>query len=404
MPAIAKILPKGSCLPDYRGGSIVNLLASIIRSRGGRSPYRELRGLPARSLARCRNVVYLVVDGMGEEQLARHLAAGGGKGFLARHPRRVITSVFPATTAAAVTTFATGAAPAEHGILGWHLHLPDLGMVSTILPSVTRTGSPMAHPEFDLGEYLRLPGYLDSARGRRELISWRYIPGSRYSRAGGKWTKRRSYSTLAGMERQIAAFARGRGRGVAYAYWPEYDTLCHAHGCRHRGPERHLGRIDRSLARIVRRLRGMSTALIVTADHGLVDAPRGARVDLRDVPGLFRCLAMLPSGDARAVHCFVRPSKVRKFRSVVFQRLEKACVCVPGRQLLAAKVFGTGRAHPALEGRVGDFVLIAKGGYTFNSSLPGATPEFNEANHGGLSRAEVLVPLYVVPCDGGGGR
>ena len=39
------------------------------------------------------------------------LYQGYGQRFFARHPHRRITTVFPATTAAAVTTFDTGSLP-----------------------------------------------------------------------------------------------------------------------------------------------------------------------------------------------------------------------------------------------------------------------------------------------------
>ena len=113
----------GFYLPDYDGGSILNLMSSLILSHGGRSPHPELKGLPARALAEREKVVFLVLDGLGWMQLERHLKAGKGRLFFAARPVQSISTVCPATTAAAITTFSTGASPAEHGVLGWHLHL-----------------------------------------------------------------------------------------------------------------------------------------------------------------------------------------------------------------------------------------------------------------------------------------
>lgn len=388
---------RGACaMPDYGGNSILNLMASVIRSRGGRSPHPGLACLPARGLRSHRKVVYLVLDGLGELQLREHLAAGRGCAFFARHPHDVLTSVFPATTAAAVTTFATGASPAEHGILGWHLNLPDLGLVSTILPAITRTRTPIAPPDFRLGAYLRLPRYIETARPSRHLLSWGHIPASRYSRAGPRWTHRRSYHSPGGLARAILAFARLPGRGLAYAYWPEYDSLCHGKGCASRAASRHFRTLDTMLARLARRLAGTGTLLLVTADHGLVDAPPDRRVDLREVPGFLDCLATLPAGDARQVHCFVRPDRQRRFVTIVRHRLARACRLIPGAVALREGWFGPGRPHPALAGRCGDFLLIAREDYAFATSLPGATPDFNAANHGGLSGREMLVPLYAI--------
>lgn len=384
-------------LPDYRGGSLVNLMASIIRARGGHSPHAELKCLPARRLRQARKLVYLVLDGLGERQLQRHLAAGQGKAFFFSHPRAVISSVFPATTAAAVTTFATGASPAEHAIIGWHLNLPDLGLVSTILPAITRTRSPMAAAKFNLGKYLKLPRYMESVKGGRHLLSWGHIPSSRYSLAGPKWTRRAAFRTLRGMEREILRFARSPGRGLAYAYWPDYDSYCHEVGCAGRKTRRHFDVLDAAMARLQRGLAGTGTTLVITADHGLVDAAPKHRVELRDVPGFLDCLATLPSGDARQVHCFVRAGRERDFRAVVRRHLRAACRVLPGRTLLAEGWFGPGRPHPALAARCGDYVLLARDDYAFGTSLPGVKPEFNEANHGGVSEDELRIPLFVVP-------
>jgi hypothetical protein len=134
--------------PDYAGGSLVNLMASLIRSRGGRSPHRALAGLPPSALRPYSKVVLLLLDGLGANQLHAFVTRGKGRQFFARHPWQIITTACPATTAAVVTTLATGASPAEHAILGWHLNLPDLGMVGTLLPFITRTNSPIAPPVF----------------------------------------------------------------------------------------------------------------------------------------------------------------------------------------------------------------------------------------------------------------
>lgn len=389
-------LPSSIRLPEYNGNSILNLMSTVIRARGGLAPHRELAALPAAELKDARKVVYLVLDGLGASQLREHLGGGHGMEFFARHAHDIITSVFPATTAAAVTTFATGASPSEHAIIGWHLNLPDLGLVSTILPAITRTRTPVAPPDFNLKAYLSLPCPIETAGQTRVLLSWGHIPASRYSNAGPRWHRRIAFQTVAGMARAIVSFARSPGRGLAYAYWPEYDSLCHEYGCGHRKVALHFARLDKMLAGLTRALAGTGTTLLVTADHGLIDAPPAHRVELRDVPGLLACLATLPAGDARQVHCFVRPSMEPQFLSIVRHRLGKACFLVQGKEAIRCGWFGPGKPHPALSMRCGDYLLIARGNYAFGTRLPGQESDFNEANHGGISAREMLVPLFTV--------
>src|SRR5690242_878864 len=133
------IAPTHAKRPDYAGGSIVNLIASISNTLGasdtGSVPLRgaELsRGFEAR-----RRIVLLVIDGLGHRQLLMHAPA---RGALRAHLRGSMTSVFPSTTATAITTFLTGLAPAQHGITGWHMWFPEQSLVGAILPYRTRIG------------------------------------------------------------------------------------------------------------------------------------------------------------------------------------------------------------------------------------------------------------------------
>lgn len=383
--------------PDYNGGSLVNLMASLIRGRGGRSPHRLLRGLSTAQIKSHQKVVLLLIDGLGTNQLHRFILNGRGRQFLALHPWQKITTACPATTAAVVTTLATGASPAEHAILGWHLHLPDLGLDGTILPFVTRTGTPIAPPEFNLEKYLALPAPLATMRGRRVLISQGHIPASRTSLAMPWWTQRHSFENLDGMLRQLRAFARSAGRAFAYAYWPTYDSLCHEYGPRGRVPAQHLAEIDAFLAKTRRALAGTGTLLLVTADHGHMQTRTG--IDLAEIPGFYDTLATLPSGDARMAQCFVRPSRRKEFlRLTRTAPLLGACACVAQSDLLRSGILGPGKPHPALANRLGDYILFAAPGQAFlypPALAPGQ--KVKRGNHGGLSADELDVPLYAIP-------
>ncbi len=386
----------GFHFPDYRGGSIVNLLSSIIHALGGVSPHPRLKAVDPRVFKGVSRIVYLLLDGVGYNQLSRFMAAGGGGRFFSRHPFERITTVFPSTTAAAVTTLSTGATPAEHGVLSWHLHLPDLGLVGAVLPGTTLMGTPLAGDDFNLKRYLGLPSYISPVRRHKRLLSFGALGQSAYSNAGTRWNGYGAYRTLAGMERQTVGFARQGGRGVAYVYWPLYDTLCHRQGVHARKTRLHLAEIDASLGRLSSRLAGTGTLLLVTADHGVVDAPPPRRIDLAAVPGLLDCLALLPAGDARQVSCFVRPGRVGRFHDVVARHLAEASVCITGEELLESGLLGPGRPHPSLRGRVGDYVLLARDDYAFRVTASLTKARVHVGTHGGLSADEVYVPLYAL--------
>ena len=93
--------------PDYSGGGLVNLMASLVVGRGGLARHPLLSSLDAKALADATNVVLFIVDGLGDGYLRRR----GAGGELARRRRGAMTSVFPPTTASAITTSYTGCTP-----------------------------------------------------------------------------------------------------------------------------------------------------------------------------------------------------------------------------------------------------------------------------------------------------
>ncbi|MHB9103024.1 MAG: alkaline phosphatase family protein, partial [Sulfuricella sp.] len=122
-------------LPDYDGGSIVNLMASIESACGGNPRYPALRAVPPAEIAGARNLILLVIDGLGYDCLAQSQA-----GALRNRLRAKITSVFPSTTATAITTFLTGLAPQQHGLTGWFTYFREIGSVAAVLTFQPRHG------------------------------------------------------------------------------------------------------------------------------------------------------------------------------------------------------------------------------------------------------------------------
>src|SRR3954471_18794709 len=165
-------------LPNYAGGSLVNLIASLVAARGGVARHRELDLMPARELSDARNVVLLIVDGLGD----RYVRQRGAGGELARRRRGALTSVFPSTTASAITTSYTGCTPLEHGLTGWFTYFGQAGCVAAALPFRSRgdlallsTRGVTAETIFDT------PPFFPTLAARSIVVSYRDIIDSHYN-------------------------------------------------------------------------------------------------------------------------------------------------------------------------------------------------------------------------------
>src|SRR5262245_51182342 len=187
--------------PDYSGGGLVNLMASIVAGRGGAPRHPLLASLSKEEVSRATNVVLLIVDGLGDQYLMRR-AAGGE---LARRRRGAITSVFPPTTASAITTSYTGCTPFEHGLTGWYTYFGAAGCVGAALPFRSR-GDNLSLSQRGVtpqSTYIR-PSLFSALPVRSIVVTYRSIIDSEYNVRHCEGAERLAYDRLDELVTQVA--------------------------------------------------------------------------------------------------------------------------------------------------------------------------------------------------------
>jgi len=383
-------------VPDYGGGSIVNLVASVVEACGGERRHPPCRDLAPAQLAEARHVMLLVVDGMGLNVLERHAADGA----LRAHLRAPMTSVFPPTTASAMTSLLTGLTPAEHALTGWFTYFREIGCVAAPLPFRPRFGGGrLSAAGVEAGRLFHAPGAFDAVPRRFHALLPGRLAESDYTRAHAARAERHGFDSLAGLFEAAAERLRaaGRERTFVYAYWPDLDALCHEHGAASETVGAHLGAIDAAFARFLAVARETGTAVVATADHGFVDTDAESRIELDDHPELAGTLLLPLCGEPRAAFCYVRAAARERFEGVVRARLGALCDPVPSAALVERGLFGPGPAHPRLAERIGDWTLLMKGRAVIRDRVPGERAFVHVGVHGGTSEEELMVPLVLAP-------
>lgn len=382
-------------VPDYRGGGIVNLMTTLALACGGDSgAYPPLEALPAEGLARARNLLLLVIDGLGYEYLAQRWPAS----TLARNMAARITSVFPSTTASAITTTMTGAAPQQHALTGWHMYFRELDAVAVVVQFRTRSdGRSLAALGAQPAALFDHTPFFDRIALPAHVVSPQRIIDSEFNVAHCGGARRHGYNTLAQFFEAIAALiADGEGRKFIYAYFPELDTLAHRHGAASPQVADEFHAFDRAFARFLERARGTGTAIIATADHGLIDSPRERLIELDDHPALAETLALPLCGERRVAYCYVHRHQRAQFEAYVAERLGHCAMLTRSDSLIAQGYFGLGEPHPRLAERIGDYALVMKDDYTIKDWLPQEKRHAQIGVHGGMSAEEMYVPLIVM--------
>ncbi len=380
--------------PDYHH-SLVNLLASVEQGLGGTPGlYAPLASLPPPQIAAARRVVLLVIDGLGYEYLQTQAAC------FPDWQRDVLTSVFPSSTAPAITSMMTGVAPQQHAITGWFMYLRELGTMATILPFRSRIGTA---PLDKLGVHI------DSVMGGSSIFNRLKVPSdyligrklvdSAYSQWAAGNAQRYGYKRLYPCFAELRRLARAEGgQRFIYAYWPTLDTLAHQHGIASPVVSRHWQTVAERLQHLAEALRSSDTLLIITADHGFIDTQPEAVVSLEQHPELRECLVLPPCVEPRAAGCYLREGQRSRFERYIAQHLEPQFELHAVDDLIAAGWFGLGTPHPLLAQRLGDYLLIGRDRHVLTERLPGDDEWKMIGVHGGLSSAEMRVPLLVVEC------
>src|SRR5690349_23536936 len=202
--------------PDYAGASLVNLVAALVAARGGKARHTPL--VDPQFDARVRNVVFLIIDGLGDNYLARH----GARSELARRRRRAITSVFPSTTASAITTSYTGATPLEHGLTGWFTYFGEAACVGASLPFRSRGDMrPLSARGVRPEQIYVRRSIFEQIPIRSIVVTSRDIVDSDYNSCHCRGAERVAYETLDELVlRTEKAVKSGKDRKFIYVYWP----------------------------------------------------------------------------------------------------------------------------------------------------------------------------------------
>jgi len=381
--------------PDYAGGSIVNLMSSLVLGLGGDATGHEpLALLPPEEVRDYRQVALIVVDGLGDALLT-HLAADS---YLATSRRGTLTSVFPSTTAAAVTTFLTGLAPQQHGLTGWHMYFRELGAVLAVLPGRPRFGGvPLGQAGIAVDRFFGHRPVFERLPVPSQVLSPALIAHSDFNRGHCRPAAVTGYASMAEFfQGLVDSLSRPQGRRFVYGYWSELDHIAHVSGPFGTEALTHFRQWDAcwadALAALARR---GDTLLIVSADHGFVEATPARTVRLEEHAELQDCLVLPLCGEPRLAYAYVRPGRVRAFERYLGRYLADVLECQASETLIAQGWFGPGAPHPRLAERVGDYTLVMKENYVILDRLPTERPLALQGVHGGVSALEMTVPLVV---------
>jgi hypothetical protein len=367
-------------------GSICDVLpaaAALLGAPGG----VDRLGL-AESVGAKDRVGVVLVDGMGwhllpelagDAPLLASVVAGDTGGI------SELTCTFPSTTPSSLVSLTTGARPGEHGILGFTLNVPG---TDTVLNHIRWRHDPPP------SAWQPLPTWFERLRragiGARAVLPAPFL-GSGLTEAAYRGADFRPTQP----EDDYAAAVAGELKaapGLVYGYTADLDTAAHLFGIGSAQWHEAAARVDALLTRLVEAL-PPDAVLLVTADHGGLNVPPDARVDLDADPRLGAGVRVV-AGEPRVRYLHTEPGAAADVRAAWSEALDGRARVYGREQAVATGMFG--RVDPAHLARIGDVVVVCTGDAAVLATghEPPETAQLI-GFHGAATPAEMAIPLIV---------
>jgi hypothetical protein len=386
-------------VPRYDGGGFAALPATVERLLGMGEGGVALDGVPARA----QHVVLVLLDAFGWRFFTRH-----GDHPLLRRLDAVtrLTTQFPATTTAHVTTLHTGAPVGEHGLYEWNVY--DAGLDAIVTPllfsfagdaardTLIRAG---ADPDAVLPSGSTLYERLGAAGVACHVFQPAQFTPSTYDSVLARGAHLHPMTDLDAGLAELATTLRAADRPVyAYLYWDEVDTTGHLKGP---SSEEFAAAVVRCLNALDAGLRSLpeGTIVLLAADHGQVDVDPATTVYVNEAwPELLGLLArardgrvLAPAGSARDLFLHCREDTVDE----VVEGLQRL---VGGRATVhrvadLVQAGWLGAVGDQLRARMPDVCVLPAVGETVWWREPHRFDMRFRGHHGGLSEEEAQTQL-----------
>lgn len=401
-------------MPSYNGFGLANLTPTIAHwLKAGELPASIMdKAILENFQDHYQNVVLVLVDALGYNQLVRLMNAGKAPLWqkqLEKGKLFPLTSISPSTTASALTTIWTGTTPNQHGVIGYEMWLKELGLImNNILHTpitfrgdiggLSRAGFEPTRfmNQIPLGQRFSKYGveshaFLPAGIANSGL-SMMHLPGSHLH----------AFTAESDMFLNMRDLlnAPSRQRRFVYGYWSYVDGLMHRYGTYDERVTEQFFDFSNAFFRLL--VSGLTeqakkdTLILVTADHGSVETPVDEHFNLANHPDFRKLLTMSPTCEGRLPFFYLKQGSESAVREYFEQAWPGKFILLTRQQVLDLKLLGNGQDHPDLEDRIGDLVAIPRGkAYLWWPEKANTM----QGRHGGLHPDEMLVPLFAVDLD-----
>ena len=377
-------------MPNYEH-SILNTISSVLRYYRVDTNHTTLSSLDSRLSSKdYRNVVFLILDGMGEHIL-NELSPDG---FFSSKKIDCVTSVYPSTTTAALTTYYSGKAPYETGWIAWSQYFKEYGRTIDMLShKESYFREPLKNPKINVFDTVvnYTPVFEQIEKSMPDVKTYEVVP---------KYSDRRSKRTITAdnideILEGIKMLCENPGKKFIMSYCDNPDGLMHIYGAYSDEGKEFIQDTEQKVEEMCKTL-GEDTIVIISADHGHRNIEK--IYTLLDYPEIMECLILPPSLESRAVAFWVKEDMKSQFEERFKSAFsEDEFILLTKEEFLEKHFLGYGKKHPKIEDFIGNYLALSVGSSIIVIETFLAEGKRGKlSTHCGLTKEEMEVPVIVI--------
>lgn len=390
-------MTKDFIFPDYNGKNFINIINSIKDNFGINDGITLGNKQAQKVLVNKDKVIFILVDAFGWKF---YKGVREDSKFIKEIRKRgieeKITSQFPSTTTAHVTSVVTGKDVSTHGFFEWFTYDPKIDEIFTPF-LFDYEGKEEVLPKGNFFKELKENGISST------IITPSYINNSYYSRELFKDGKVKGYDSVEEMFNiLLESLKKDKGKNFYYIYYPEIDSIGHEYGMSsykaHFAINNFIKALDDFYNNILDEGVNKGT-FILSADHGQMEIkykiylneliPNIEEYMIKDSNGK----SIIPVGYNRDMFLYIK----KEFEAYVYQLLKEKFKD-KGEIYLVKDLINKGIFKNPSEtflSRVGNIVIIPYDGYGVWWHEKGKYEISLKGSHGGLTKDEMEIPLLI---------
>lgn len=381
---------KDIVLPDYNH-CILGTINSILKYYNVETKHKTSEKLDEiLNEKKYKNVIFLVLDGLGEYIINKV----SPNGYLKKHQIDLVTSVYPSTTTAALTSYYSGKPPIETGWIAWSQYFKEYGRALDMFShNESYMREPLKKPIIDV--FKTIMKY-ESIFEKIEKAS----PDVKAYEIEPEYAERRALRCIKAnnideLFINIKDLVNLPDRKFILAYSDNPDGLLHKYGTNSEEVRKFITETENKIEEMCKEF-DEDTLLIISADHGHKDIEKS--YTLLDYPEIQECLIMPASLESRVLTFWVKENMkdvfVKRFNNV----FENEFWLMTKQEFLDNyKFLGLGEKHSKIDDFIGNYVALSTAGSIIRlETFLAEGKEVKKSTHCGLSREEMEVPVFVI--------